>query len=102
MSRARFVLRDGALVERHQAAPHPLAGQRLGLAPFIRTDGMDPIRSMADGRTYDSRSAYYASVRSAGCEIVGDDAAGFGRPPGYEAGDLAGDIKQTIHELTHG
>jgi hypothetical protein len=71
-------------------------------APNIRTDGMDPVRSMVSGQMFDSRSAYYREVRQAGCEIVGDDRAGFGKPPGYQAGDLAGDIKATIAELSQG
>lgn len=41
--------------------------------PAIRPDGMSAVKSMADGRVYDSRSAYYKSVRRAGCEIVGFD-----------------------------
>lgn len=75
-------------------------GVQASDAPFVRTDGMDAVQSMADGRTYDSKSAYYASVRRAGCEIVGDDRSGFGRPPGYQAGDVASDIKRTIAELS--
>lgn len=102
MARATYVIRDGKLVERHLAAPHPLAGRRLGVAPYIRTDGMDALRSMADGRMYDSKSAYYASVRAAGCEIVGDDRHGFGRTPGYDLGGVEQDIKQSIEQLQSG
>jgi hypothetical protein len=98
MARATFVLRDGQLVERHRAPPPPQAGRRLGRAPAIRADGMDAIRSMADGRMYDSRSAYYASVRRAGCEIVGDDVGGFSRPPGYDQSGIEEDIKRAIAE----
>ena len=66
-------------------------------APAIRPDGMDPLRSMADGRLYDSRSAYDASVRRAGCEIVGDDRSGFRASPRPDA--LGADIKRAIEQL---
>lgn len=68
-------------------------------APFVRTDGMDPIRSMADGQTYDSRSAYYSSVKRAGCEIVGDDRGGFGKRPEFTSTGVERDIKHTIEQL---
>lgn len=41
-------------------------------SPAIRPDGMSAIKSMADGRVYDGKSAYYQSVKRAGAEIVGD------------------------------
>lgn len=71
-------------------------------APYVRTDGMDPIRSMADGRLYDSKSAYYASVKRAGCEIIGNDTGGSPPRPGYQAGHVEVDIKRAIAELNSG
>lgn len=41
--------------------------------PAIQPGGMRPIKSMADGRTYDTKRNYYKSVARAGCEIVGFD-----------------------------
>jgi hypothetical protein len=72
-------------------------------APAVRPDGMAPIRSMADGRLYDSRSRYEASVRRAGCQIVGEDRAGFGRrrttenllPP-----NIGADVRRAIEDLS--
>ena len=96
MARTTYVLRGGELVDKRQAAPlHSGAA-----APMIRTDGMDAMRSMADGRLYDSRSAYYASVRAAGCEIVGDERAPFERRPGFDAGPVAPDIRRALQELS--
>ena len=54
---------------------------------------------MADGRIYDSRSSYYASVRAAGCEIVGDDRSGFGRAGAHQPKNVGADIKRAIEEL---
>jgi hypothetical protein len=96
MGRETYVLRGGRLV------PKRLAVVPTEPAPMIRPDGMDALRCMADGRSYDSKSAYQAAVRRAGCEIVGDDRGGFGRPPGYAPGDIAQDIKRTLAELSRG
>ena len=68
-------------------------------APNIRPDGMDALRSMADGRVYDSKSGYYASVRAAGCEIVGDDRSGFGTASVHQPKNVGADIKRAIEEL---
>ncbi len=59
---------------------------------------MDAMRSMVDGRIYDSRSAYYRSVRQAGCEIVGDDVGGFASPKSYADAGVEHDIKRAIAE----
>lgn len=69
-------------------------------APYIRADGMDPIRSMADGQVYDSRSAYYRSVRRADCEIVGDDRSGFGPRPQARSEGVGQSIKAAIEKLS--
>ena len=95
MTRTTYVLRDGELVEKHLAAPLHASAD----APMIRPDGMAPIRSMADGGIYDSRSRYYASVRRAGCEIVGDDRAPFDRPSEIRPNGLARDIKIAVEQL---
>jgi hypothetical protein len=93
MARETYVIRNGELI------PKRLAARRPRLAPYVRTDGMDPVRSMADGRLYDSRSAYYASVRAAGCEIVGDErGACEHRPEPHDLG-VAADIKTAIEQL---
>jgi hypothetical protein len=98
MSRATYVLRGGELVEKHLAEPlHDGAA-----APFVRADGMDAVKSMADGKVYDSKSAYYASVRRAGCEIVGDDRGGFGPRPEYRPQNIGQDIKRSIEQLRAG
>jgi hypothetical protein len=95
MTRTIYVLRGGELVDKRSASPlHARAP-----APTVRPDGMGPMRSMADGRIYDSRSAYHASVRAAGCEIVGDERAPFERRPVFEPGRTGADIKAAIEQL---
>lgn len=95
MGRRTYVLRDGELIAKSEAGP--LYGARA--APMVRPDGMEPVRSMADGRVYDSRSRYYASVRALGCEIVGDDRGAFGRRAELRPEGVGQDIHRTIQEL---
>jgi hypothetical protein len=102
MARSRYCKACQGWHNLEQAWPAECAGHfgQVNAAPMIRTDGMDPVKSMADGRVYDSRSAYYRSVKNAGCEIVGDDRAGFGKRPEFtpHAG-VERDIKRTIEQL---
>src|SRR5579862_7163068 len=92
-----YVLRGGVLVEKRLAARAEAAVS--GRAPMIRPDGMDPIRSQLDGRIYDSRSAYYASLRAGGAEIVGNDRAAFERRPDCRPAGVAQSLKQAIEQL---
>jgi len=88
--RTTYVLRGGQLVEKSRAR---------AAAPMIRPDGMDPIRSQLDGRLYDSRSAYYASLRAAGAEIVGNDAAAFEQRRAFRSEGVGRSIKDAIQQL---
>ncbi len=86
-------------------APWPEAclshfGAPANAAPSIRPDGMSDTQNMADGKVYDSKSAYYAAVKAAGCEIVGNERSY--REP--ERKTIApprarDDIRRAIHEL---
>lgn len=69
-------------------------------APYVRPDGMDPLQSMVSGKMHDSKSAYYAEVRRAGCEIVGDDRAGYGPRYEYRPQGVAQSIKEAIERLS--
>lgn len=43
--------------------------------PRLIRDGLDDVWNPVDGRTYDSKSAYYNAVKAAGCEIAGNDSS---------------------------
>ncbi|HUZ12659.1 MAG TPA: hypothetical protein VMU93_07425 [Caulobacteraceae bacterium] len=93
--RRAFVCRGGAWIEKAAAAPlHAPAP-----APMVRCDAMDPIRSMLDGRIYDSRSRYYRALKRGGAQIVGDERAAFARRPAFEPEGVAASLKQSIEEL---
>lgn len=104
MARETYVIRDGKAVPKHLAAPLRSRGPRSGLAiPMIISDTLrDPVKSMADGRIYDSKSAYYKSVKSAGCEIVGNDPAGYTPREIYDEkaheAEIVADVKRAIQE----
>lgn len=74
-------------------------------SPAIRPDGMSAIKSMADGRVYDGRSAYYKSVSRAGCEIVGYDReweSHIKPPKQLTKEDVIPDVKRAIEQLRSG
>lgn len=96
--RTRYVYRDGEWVD--AALARPLHESRD--APMIRPDGMDPIVSMADGKTYDSRSAYYADLKARGSEIVGNDRAAFDKKPEFVSRNVEQSIKQTLAQYGMG
>lgn len=91
MARETYVLRNGELVPKHLAAP-----REGGSSPYVISDGMDPIRSQADGRMYDSKSAYARAVKAAGAEIIGSDPVPR-RPP--EMPSMRADLRQAIQQL---
>lgn len=59
------------------------------------------LKSMADGKMYDSKSAYYKAVKAAGCEIMGNDAPREAKPMEYKINEreLKSDIAQSIQQL---
>lgn len=95
MSRTVFVIRGGVAVDKATAPPLHHAND----APYVIADGMEAVQSMVDGRMYDSKRGYQASVRAAGCEIVGNDKAPFERKRTYEPQDVGRDMRQAIAQL---
>lgn len=68
--------------------------------PAIRADGMPDMLSHADGKLYDSKSSYYASIKAAGCEIVGNDTSAIRDRPTYDVSDadIETSVVQTLKE----
>lgn len=44
-------------------------------SPRLIRDGLDDVWNPVNGKVYDSKSAYYAAVKAAGCEIAGNDSS---------------------------
>ena len=74
MIRGTFVYRDGELVPKHLAAPLVPRGAASNLpAPYVNSDTVDAFRSMADGRLYESKSAYRAELKRQGLREIGNE-----------------------------
>jgi hypothetical protein len=94
MARETYVLRGGELVPKREAA------SMTPSAPGVIGDAMQPIRSMADGRMYDSKSQYRQSLRERGCIEVGNERAPFDRKPEFNPGPVAPDIVRAMEQLS--
>jgi len=95
--RGCWVIRNGEFVSKSEAPP---LNEKLGNAPMLIRDCMDPTLNHADGRKYDSKRAYEKAVRAAGCEIVGNEklerTATYQEPSEAE---IAQDFKQAAAEI---
>ena len=64
---------------------------------YVQSDYMPSgaLKSMADGKTYDSKSQYYRSIKNAGLVVMGND-----KPNKTEANEVTGrDIKDAIERI---
>lgn len=95
MSRATYVFRDGKMVDKEDAEPIE------GGFQLIR-DGMDPLRHMADGKTYDSKSAFRKATKAAGCCEVGDHVFKPRTPIKLDRRERVDAIKKTVYDLRNG
>lgn len=69
-----------------------------GLLPYIRGDNLGAgLMNPADGKMYDSKSAYYQAVKDAGCTIVGNDSPKV--PKKYKADDVRPELRSAIREV---
>ena len=75
-------------------------------APYIVSDnlpgGIHGMRSMADGKMYDSKSAYYRDLKSRGYEIVANDSAytpeGLDKFAERERGPTDDEVRQSVKD----
>lgn len=92
MARETYVYRPGlGVIDKRDAQPRHAGDQAF----YVIADGMDAIRSMADGKMYDSKSAYYRSVRAHGCEVVGNDSVPRVR---HEMPPVRDDLRRALQE----
>lgn len=77
MSRQSWVYRDGELIPKHEAPPLIPRGSRSSAvaAPYITCDGLGlhGVRSMADGKFYDSKSTMRRHYKQAGVREIGNE-----------------------------
>lgn len=75
---------------------HGVRGDRLGDAPMIRRDHLDDMLSLADGKTYSSKSSYYRSLKEQGLEIDDRPRVRDVNRPDYDTSGLKADIAKAI------
>jgi hypothetical protein len=96
-----YVFRDGRCIEKQYA--EDLDSDCA--APHVIRDQMDALRHMADGKMYDSKSAFRKATKAAGCVEVGDQ-PNYGRnrrdPPKLDKRERVEAIKKTIYDLKNG
>ena len=68
--------------------------------PYVISDHLDGVQNPVDGKRYDSKSAYYRTVKDAGCEIMGSDPQANKRPEYEPPGGVEEDIKRAIEQLS--
>lgn len=102
MSREIFLYRDGKLVaKRHIRNDDVLRIKSLFPSPYVRLDGMSPMKSMGDGKSYDSKSAYYSSLKAQGYRIVEDSE--IGKPAEYPVADsVKTDVAEAYKKVKDG
>ncbi|WP_395443581.1 hypothetical protein [Caulobacter sp. UC70_42] len=98
--RERYVYREGlGVVNVLDLDPVEESKRSALAAPMIISDNMAPVRSMADGKVYDSKSSYERGVRDKGCRIVGNDRL---ESSTTQVPRVGHDIKRAIEQLKAG
>ena len=91
---------ENGMVESHLALPK-------GVDPhmYVISDTMDPTRHMANGKTYDSKQAFRAATKAAGCVEFGNEVPTLlkpRKPIPLDRGKRRDDIRRTIYDLRNG
>jgi hypothetical protein len=96
--RGTWVFRNGEMVAKGSPEDIRYRPPRSHLpAPMLISDHLADVVNPVNGRPYDSKSAYYKAVRSAGCEIMGNDApTSPGKP--QDDGPPIHDIERSVAE----
>ena len=88
---------------RHNGAwvPAHLFAKPQRVAPAIIRDSIDPLRSMADGKFYDSKSQMRRAYKALGYEELGNDTPL--TPPPYKPDPtIEGDVAQAYQMVEQG
>ena len=102
MMRRTYVYREGlGVIRKGYARLHDRTGRdaRSDLAaPSIIRDGLDGMLSHADGKQYDSKSAYYRTLKETGHRILET-----GERPEYDAaGPSKADVGEAFQKVRDG
>ena len=92
-------LQDGTIESiKHEEVKATRSVQIIG--DYINGAG-GSVKNMADGKVYDSKSAYYKAVKAAGCVVMGNDAPKQAKEAEYKINEreLKQDIANSIQQL---
>lgn len=87
-----YVYRDGKVIPKHEAAPHPLAARR----PVNLMRDLEPFVSVVDGSVISSRTDRREHNRRNECIDIGDDRAILRPQKPYQPKGIAEDIQRAI------
>lgn len=90
-----YVFRDGRVVDREEAGPHPLAAKR----PVNLMRDLEPFVSIVDGSIIGSRTDRREHNRRNGVIDVGDDPAVLRPRPSYEPQNVGEDIARVFDQV---
>lgn len=91
-----YVFRDGKIVPKDEAGPHPLAGKR---SVYVMSD-IEPFVSVVDGSIIGSRTDRREHNRRNGVIDVGDDPAVLRPRPAYEPKGVGEHIARAMEQGT--
>lgn len=73
--------------------------RKNGCPGIIRDEASRPIVSMADGKTYDSKSNYRKSLKENGFVEVGDEKPTAPKSFEPDSAEIVNEIKKSAHQL---
>ena len=91
MTRITYVYRDGEWVEKTRSTMVQTFG--------VITDSHEPFLSMADGKIYDSKSAYRRTLKEKGLQEVGNEDPRKHVEKQWNMPPVSESIKQAIEEI---
>jgi hypothetical protein len=86
-----YVLRNGRLMEKHQAPRRSVAS--------VISDTMDALKHPGTGELIDSKAAFRAATRASGCLEVGNEPMRPQPRPEPRMSEIADDVKRSIAQL---
>lgn len=96
-----YVFQDGRMVDK--ATGEPIESSPISFAaPHVIRDCMDATVHMADGKTYESKSAFRKATKAAGCVEVGDHKFKARAPIKLDRRERREAIGKSIYDLKNG
>jgi hypothetical protein len=94
--RSRYVWHNGAWRDVTNAP------RRASRFPSIIRDGMDALQHPATGEVFDSKSAFRAATKAAGCVELGNDAPSVAPAPVYDTASIKADLATAYDQVEAG